>query len=65
MAASAYFSTAQPFFGHFMAILCVAAPTHGRIRSFSPRSTVFRPRFGVLFSKVLVLMPFGPKFHPY
>jgi hypothetical protein len=47
MAASAYFPPARPFFGHFMAILCGAAPTHGRNRLFFPRSTVFRPRFRV------------------
>ena len=47
MAASAHFSPAQPFFGHFSAVFAWQhrrrAPTRGRFRLLFHRSAVFRP----------------------
>jgi hypothetical protein len=61
MAASAYF----PPLNRFSAILCGAAPTHGRIGLFFPRSTVFRPRFRVAtptYGRIRLVCPAQPFF---
>jgi hypothetical protein len=68
MAASAHFSPAQPFFGHFSAVFAWQhrrrAPTRGRFRLLFHRSAVFRPFYGAAPTRGSI-RSFFPAFRPF